>query len=285
MRSLASPRTQADEELGSPTYQQYGAWGAAAAGPYDSVGSLESSPRWSQGDDLGSQASSPREELPSYRSADDATPEVSLGTPSRPACTCTIGSHSAGCSEADSISGCHNGGNGGSSPQWVSSPTWSHRESPRGDSADDQKRTTGMDERLRRGLVVSVAPNGPHGTLRDLIFYLCNNHVSLAAISPTFADEVPMICSCPDHDLPLASGTPLRHRLCPRGPPVLGTAAPPCTAQLSGIRFLSRMPRGHRHDVVRSRARPVAPAQYRLARPPLWRLHRAPPVRPWSRQP
>ena len=81
-------------------------------------------------------------------------------------------------------------------------------------------------------------PNGPHGTLRDLIFYLCNNHVSLAAISPTFADEVPMICSCPDHDLPLASGTPLRHRLCPRGPPVLGTAAPPCTAQLSGIRFL-----------------------------------------------
>ena len=42
---------------------------------------------------------------------------------------------------------------------------------------------THVEDRLRRGLVRSVAPFGPRGAFADLLFYLRNNHVLLSAFA------------------------------------------------------------------------------------------------------
>ena len=63
------------------------------------------------------------------------------------------------------------------SPHYNGSSAISPNDSPR-----DAEQSV-VQERMRKGLVISVLPDGPHGFLADLKFYLNNNHMLLWAFA------------------------------------------------------------------------------------------------------
>lgn len=83
------------------------------------------------------------------------------------------------------------------SPRFV--PAVSHQQSPHyngssaispNDSPRDAEQSV-VQERMRKGLVISVLPDGPHGFLADLKFYLNNNHMLLWAFAAHPAHPYP----------------------------------------------------------------------------------------------